>query len=218
MNRWIAPLAACVLAADLLQPGQGRAAITTYTDASSFNAAISGRRRLDDPFSDLIFGNASLSDTLTGQGFTIVYSAPSGGLFDLTGALSTITATDNLVIDLNGGVYAVAGTFLLTDFNGNLVTLAPGQTVSATAINGIDPPSTLTSPTNGPATFFGWISTTSLQRVTSTGGGVTPNRWNTIDAMIYAGQAPLAVPAPLTLAGLAAAFGWSRRLRRRLRG
>ncbi|MEB3348400.1 MAG: hypothetical protein VKO00_00050 [Cyanobacteriota bacterium] len=199
-----------------LTSAPAQAAILTYTDRDSFVAALAGRSGFEDHFSGLSYGATAVSDTITANGLSVTYSAPSGGLFGLNGALSTFTATDALVITLTGGVYALGGTFLLTDLAGALSALAPGQAVIATADNGIDPLSTLSSATNTSATFFGWISSTPLQRVESTGGGASPNRWNTIDAMVFAGAEPLAVPGPLPLAGAVAAFHGARRLRRRL--
>ena len=75
-------------------------------------------------------------------------------------------------------------------------------------------PAALTGIANDPQAFFGWISSTPLQRLTIRGGGTNPNRWVSTSLMIYGG--PVTVPGPLPLAGALAAFGWGRRLRGRI--
>ncbi len=77
---------------------------------------------------------------------------------------------------------------------------------------------TATKTPNSATTFYGFISDMDLSDATLT---VNPiSRYVTAGTVIVGTTAspPVAAPGPLPLFGAAAAFGWSRRLRRRLVG
>lgn len=190
------------------------ALILTFTNLTTFLNALNGATIFQDPFNNITSGS-SPPLTRTGNGLNVTYSAPPGGLYNVTGGLSTNEATNNLLATLGSGIFAAGGNFYMTDVNGNVQSF-PGQTISAFATNGIDPNSTLTATTNSTSNFFGWISTTPLTVVTSTSGGINPNRWNTIDNFIVATAPPTPVPGPPAFAGILGALAWSRRLRSRV--
>lgn len=212
-------LASALIAATYATPSH--AAIATYTDQASFLSALNGATIFQDPFNDISNGSTLPSLSRTGNGLAVTYTAPPNGLYGLTGAIASNTDIDNLVATLGPGIYAAGGNFYLTDQNGDFQPY-PGQTISADASNGIDPISTLSASTNSTSTFFGWISTTPLTSVTSTSGGHTPSRWNSIDNFIVAtaplapSPAPASAPGPVPLFGALGALAWSRRLRQRI--
>jgi hypothetical protein len=190
------------------------ALILTYTNQTSFLNALNGATIFQDPF-DNITNGSSPPLTRAGNGLNVTYSAPTQGLFNVTGGISTNRNSDNLLASLGSGIFAAGGNFYLTDINGTVQPF-PGQTISAFATNGIDPNSSLSATTNSTSNFFGWISTTPLTVVVSTSGGTNPNRWNTIDNFIVATAPSTPVPGPPALAGILGALAWSRRLRSRV--
>jgi hypothetical protein len=190
------------------------ALILTYTNQTTFLNALNGATIFQDPFNDIM--NGSATSTRTGNGLNVTYSSPPDGLYNLTGAISTNTPTNNLLASLGSGIFAAGGNFYLTDTSGNVLSFV-GQTISAFATNGIDPNSSLSATTNSTSNFFGWISTIPLTVVTSTSGGINPGRFDTIDNFIVAtATAPAPVPGPPALAGILGALAWSRRLRSRV--
>jgi len=191
------------------------ALILTYTNQTSFLNALNGATIFQDPFDNVTYGS-SPPLTRTGNGLSVTYSAPTQGLFNVTGGISTNSNSDNLLASLGSGIFAAGGNFYLTNING-IFQPFPGQTISAFATNGIDPNSSLSATTNSTSNFFGWISTTPLTTVVvSTSGGFSPSRYNTIDNFIVATAPSTPVPGPPALAGILGALAWSRRLRSRL--
>ncbi|MCX5953150.1 MAG: hypothetical protein NTZ40_06580 [Cyanobacteria bacterium] len=189
------------------------ALILTYTNQTIFLNALNGATIFQDHFNDITSGS-SPPLTRTGNDLNVTYSAPFG-LWNTTGAISTDNSENNLLASLGSGIFAAGGNFYLTDGNGNFQSF-PGQTISALATNGIDPNSSLSATANSTSNFFGWISTTPLTVLTSTSGGIFPNRWNTIDNFIVATAPPTPVTGPPALAGILGALAWSRRLRSRV--
>jgi len=105
-----------------------------------------------DAFNDITNGS-SPPLTRTGNDLNVTYSAPLGGLYNTTGAISTDFRANNLLASLGSGIFAAGGNFYLTDSNGNFQSF-PDQTISALATNGIDPNSSLSSTTNSTSNFF----------------------------------------------------------------
>lgn len=212
-------LLALVLTA-ALGPGPAAAGIRGYSDPQAFLQALNGRAGFVHTFSELYYGFTAPDYTVSDGPYSSTYSAPDGGLYGLsrptgfTDGLSTAVTGDALVISTEGGIEAAGGRFFLSDAFGNLVPLSTGERLTAMAENGVDSPAALTGIANDPQAFFGWISSTPLQRLTIRGGGTNPNRWVSTSLMIYGG--PVTVPGPLPLAGALAAFGWGRRLRGRI--
>ena len=180
------------------------ATITTYTDRTTFINQLQAGYFIDD-FSNLGFGSLQTSSTVrSGNGFSVTYSAPPEGLYSVTNAISTNTAANNLVATFGSGIYAAGGYFYFSDINGNPESF-PGFNVSAFANNGIDPNAILSS-TASQNNFFGWISDTPLLSLAVTGGGTTPNRWNTLDDLIVGIGSPTNnVPEPNIIALLSLA-------------
>jgi len=99
---------------------------------------------------------------------------------------------------LSANSYAVGGYFYLVDFDGAYQAFT-GNNISAVAVNGIDPNSSL-SAVNSATNFFGWISTTPITSVTVNAGGSTPSRYNTMTDVIVGASSTSSVPEPGTLA------------------
>ncbi|MEI7776521.1 MAG: PEP-CTERM sorting domain-containing protein [Verrucomicrobiota bacterium] len=169
----------------------GTAGILTYTDQSAFLTALAPGYFLDD-FAGVPNGGINgVSSTRSGNGFSVTYTAPEGGLFSVPGAMSTSSATDNLVATMGGNsIFAFGWNSYLTDFNGTFQPFV-GTTVTAFATNGIDPDSPLSASVNATSIFFGWISTTPITSITmnSGAGGGTP-KFNTMDNIIVGVAAP----------------------------
>ena len=168
------------------------AEVISFTNRTAFvNALAPGY--FEDTFSDVTNGGITgASNTRSGNGFSVTYSASPNGLFSATGAMSTAVTTDNLLATMGSApVYAAGGYFYLTDLPGDYQAF-PGAKVSAFASNGSDPISTLESNVNSLTNFFGWISSTPLVSITMNSGGTSPDRWNTIDDFIVGDRA--AVP------------------------
>jgi uncharacterized protein YjbI with pentapeptide repeats len=157
----------------------------------------------------------------------------ASGSLDLTGAVlngSNFCGANGAIISFAGIIctgtdvgssipaYGISGP---GDFNGSVI-LAPASSVSGifAALSGsssqflIDPTYTSNAPIVSSATFNG--ATLAGSGFTTTGliGTWTLSNSETINVVIGAPSA--AVPGPLPLFGAAAAFGWSRRLRKRI--
>jgi len=192
------PLVSLLGLAAALSAGTAHATITTYTDQATFLSLLQPGY-FEDTFFDVTYaGIQGASATRTGGGFSVTYTAPTNGLWSVTGAMSTNYHLDDLVVILGSNIYAVGGYFYLTDLDGDFQPFA-GNSVSAFASNGIDPDATLSVTANSATNFFGWISTTPILTVTEISGGESPLRWNTLDDFIVGA----AVPEPGTLALLA---------------
>lgn len=126
-----------------------------------------------------------------GYGWT---AAAAGGLFSLSGALSTNLADDPLTLTFTGNtVTAFGGTWGNTDFSGNLI---PG-TVTVNLSNGQTNTITFTGASQG---FLGWVGNTAIASVVlSSDSGPGVNDWIKADN-VYTGAQP--VPEPATVAAL----------------
>ena len=199
-------LAALALLGLAALPQTAQATITTYTDRASFLAALQPGFFNDD-FAGVTFGGIQgPSATRSGNGFSVTYTAPPGGLFSAPGAMSTGTGPHNLVATVSSSptaVFAFGADFYLTDVAGTFQAF-PGNSVTAFASNGVDPDSPLSQLTNALTNFFGWISTTPLVSVTANAGGTSPTRFNTMDNVVVGVAASSSsAPEPGTLALLA---------------
>ncbi len=185
----------------LLWAGNASAAILTYTDRTTFLGALA--TFYDNDFQTLSAGSLGSPQAFSGNGFSYQVSS-SGGLFvvDISGdrSLATNLISSPLVVqNLAGGISAIGGYFFFN--SGGAVN--PSTTGSVTAVNGVDPNSTLTvtAPTSVTG-FYGFISTggnfTSLS-FASTGGSGFPN----VDDLIVGStgqQGGGAIPEPGTFA------------------
>ena len=176
--------------------GNAHATLVTYTDRTTFLSLLQPGY-LEDAFNDVTNGGIQgASSTRSGGGFSVTYTAPTGGLYSATGAMSTNLAANNLVVTMGGSnIYAVGGYFYLTDINGNFQAFT-GHNISAFAANSIDRNAPL-SAVNAFTNFFVWISSTPITSVTVNAGSATaPIRWNTLDNFIVGAPAPVLAPVP----------------------
>ncbi|MCX7109615.1 MAG: PEP-CTERM sorting domain-containing protein [Proteobacteria bacterium] len=196
----------------VLSTGTAQASIITYTNRATFLGLLQPGY-YEDTMSDVTSGSilGASSTTRSGNGYSVTYTAPTNGLYSITGSMSTMNASDNLVATLSANSYAVGGYFYLVDFDGAYQAFT-GNNISAVAANGVDPNSSL-SATNSATNFFGWISTTPITSVTINAGGVVPDRWNTVTDVIVGAGSLSSVPEPGTLALLllGSAIGFAKR-------
>lgn len=171
------------------------AVVITFTDRTAFLSAVAPGY-FEDDFSDVTNGGITGAVSLrSGNGFAVSYSAPSYGLYSVTGGMSTNVSTDNLIALFTGDlVYAAGGYFYLSDIAGEYQSF-PGNGVSAFADNGVDPVSMLVASENSPTNFFGWVSSEPLLTITMNSGGTSPDRWNTIGDFIVGAAVPEVGPA-----------------------
>ena len=152
--------------------GTTQASIVTYTNRATFIGLLQPGY-YEDTFSGVGFGSIQgASTTRSGNGFSVTYTAPTGGLYSIPAAITTSLETNNLIASLSANSYAVGGYFYLSNKDGDYLPF-PGFNISAVAANGIDPNSPL-SAVNSTTNFFGWISTTPITSVTVSGGGTPP--------------------------------------------
>jgi hypothetical protein len=149
---------------------------------------------------------------LGGSGFS--YTADAAGSPFPIGANDLSTTDDlpsTLTFSFGSGIKAFGGYFYVTDGGGNFV-------VSPLQISLNSSSFTTTKTPNSATTFYGFISDMDLTNAAIAKNAT--NRWVTAGTVIVGttASAPVAAPGPLPLFGAAAAFGWSRRLRRRLVG
>lgn len=197
-----------------LSVGNAHAAFATYTEEATFlNLLQPGY--FQDNFDGVTLGSIQgASSTRTGGDFSVTYTASFDTLFSIPGGMSTASSDANLIATLSGSdIFAVGGYFFLTNFNGNVEPF-PGESITATASNGIDADAPLTNLDNSATNFFGWISTTPITTVTVSGS----SEFNSLDNFIVgAADAPAPAPEPGTLALLAlGAAGLMRRRKQRL--
>ena len=183
-----------------------QAAITEYTNKAAFEATLA-----PGAYTETQMYNKYPSYS-GGSGFSYTVGA-TGGPFNIdVNDLSTLNpAPSTLTFSFGSGIKAFGGYFYVTDGAGNIVA-APLQI----GINS-DSFTTTKTPTST-TTFYGFISDTDLTNATIIKN--VSQRYVTAGTVIVGttASAPVAAPGPLPLFGAAAAFGWSRRLRRRLVG
>lgn len=190
----------------LFLAGGANAALTTYTDRTTFLAALQAGY-FEDTFAGVGFGGIQgASSVRSGSGYSVTYSASSGTLFSAVGAMGPNTATASLIATVSGSptsVYAFGADFFFTDFSGNFNSFSSFNPVPVgTAVNGVDPSSVLSSGSNTVSNFYGWISTTPLTSVTMSAGSLSPiTHWAAMDNVIVGQAATVsAAPEPTTLA------------------
>ena len=213
------PLSRTIAAGFLLAmvlPSPSIAAITLYTDKSAFLAALA-----PGYYTEADLANNPSQPTYSGSGFSFVMSdvgdfagAPPGG-----NDLTTTTDTASLNFAFGSGIKAFGAYFYSSDDGGDF---ANGN-IEIKVKNGLE--QTYATPGNAPSptsatSFYGFIAdteltTASVKTLSSTPGAL---RYPTVGTVIVGttGGGSTPAPAPLPLLGAAAAFGASRRLRRRL--
>jgi hypothetical protein len=175
-----------------------QAAITRYTDRAAFEAALSPGAYIEDQmFTQYSFGYSG------GPGFSYTVSA-SGGPFAIGSDLSTNNTLppSELLFNFDPGIRGFGGYFYVTD-----ETLALASDSFTVSLNGGS--FTFIESSSSATTFYGYLSDSDLADATIA--------VNTADRFVTAGSVIVGtVPGPLPVLGASAAFGWSRRLRRRL--
>ena len=173
--------------------GQVQAAVVTYTDKTSFMAALASSST--DNFDDLdtfIYFNSPLNRTVgpytyqatVSQGFFTV-----GSMSDVW--FSTNAQDDPMNFTINaGGPTAVGGYFFSTDTSGDLIS----DTVSVSINGGLFAQSVST---NSATNFFGWVSTdgTPISSLR-----VSASVYATVNDLILGTGTVSAVPEPSSLA------------------
>ena len=182
------------------------AAITEYTNKAAFEAALAPGAYTETQMYDK-YPNYS-----GGSGFSYTAAATGGSYQVGANDLSTDTSLPStLTFSFGSGIKAFGGYFYITNPSGDFVSDSLEISLNSNSF------ATTKTPTSD-TTFYGFISDTDL-----TNAAITKNvdRLYVTAGTVIVGttaSAPVAAPGPLPLFGAAAAFGWSRRLRRRLVG
>jgi len=182
-----------------------QAAITEYTNKAAFEAALAPGAYTETQMYDK-YPNYS-----GGSGFSYT-AAATGGSYQI-GANDLASDSRNpstLTFSFGSGIKAFGGYFYNTNSSGNFVTDSLQISLNSNSF-------TTTKTPISAITFYGFIFDSDLTNATITKNA---NRYVTAGTVIVGttASAPVAAPGPLPLFGAAAAFGWSRRLRRRLVG
>ena len=187
-----------------MAPAAQAAMFTEYTNKAAFEAALAPGAYTETQMYDKYpnySGGSSFSYTVGATGGSF-----KAGVNDLSNSADNPSA---LTFSFGSGIKAFGGYFYVTDGPGNIV--ATPLQISLNS-NSFATTKTSTSTT----TFYGFISDMDLIDATITKNNF--QRYVTAGTVIVGtpASAPVAAPGPLPLFGAAAAFGWSRRLRRRL--
>ncbi|MCX5952380.1 MAG: hypothetical protein NTZ40_02540 [Cyanobacteria bacterium] len=187
-----------------MAPAAQAAMFTEYTNKAAFEAALAPGAYTETQMYDK-YPNYS-----GGSGFSYTVGA-TGGRFKV-GVNDLSTSGDEpsaLTFSFGSGIKAFGGYFYVTNTSLNIV--ATPLQISLNS-NSFATTKTSTSTT----TFYGFISDMDLIDATITKNN--SQRYVTAGTVIVGtpASALVAAPGPLPLFGAAAAFGWSRRLRRRL--
>ena len=172
------------------------AGIVSFTSKSDFEAAL-------DPGAYAEPQMFNMYPNYAGSGFSYTASATSGS-FSISGDLSTDQSPGNpgsIVFNFGSGINAFGGYFYDTNADTSISSLPLTFDLNNGAFV-----TTATSP--GSTTFYGFISDTNF--ITAK---ISSDRYPVAGTVIVGSVAP--VPGPLPLLGAGAAFGLSRRLRRR---
>jgi MYXO-CTERM domain-containing protein len=206
--RFTTALAVSVLAA---VAGSASAAVTTYSSAASFAAAITGAPQYFEDYSSVAAGPATSLNFGPVNGFaysvTASATAPSGNtLYNDTGLLSTNNAVDDIVFTFTGdAVYAFGGNFWTTNIN----VLPVSGTITITVAGG----GTYSYASSAVSDYFGLVSDTPITGFSISGSyDGTPNTqidWPTADNVTVAGVVP--APGAAALLGVAALAAGRRR-------
>ena len=173
------------------------AGIVSFTSKSDFEAAL-------DPGAYTEPQMYSKYPNYAGSGFSYTASAEGGG-YPVEGDLSTSGAQGTIAFNFGSGINAFGGYFYNTNLNTTLNTLPLAFSFDSGVFvtTGSSPSST---------TFYGFISDTDFANAVISSG-----QFPVAGTVIVGSSTPPtpAVPGPLPLFGAGAAFGLSRRLRRR---
>jgi hypothetical protein len=194
--------------------GPASAAITTYTSRTDFEAALANPFYLE---SDMSGGASSYS----GNGYSYAVDTNSNP-FAIGNDLSTGVPGGAITFTFDPVIKAFGGYFYNTDYNEDVVSAPIRIQVNDGGAF------TYTTPADGPnpgsaTSFYGFISDSNLINASITaiaspsncsGDCLYPTVGSVIVGTTGGGSTP--APAPVPLLGAAAAFGASRRLRRRL--
>jgi hypothetical protein len=172
------------------------AGIVSFTSKADFEAAL-------DPGAYTEPQMFNMYPNYAGSGFSYTASATSGS-YDISGDLSTNqspSSPGSIVLNFGSGINAFGGYLYNTNSNGSINSLPLTFDLNNGAFV-----TTATSPNS--TTFYGFISDTNF--ITAK---ISSNRYPVAGTVIVGSVTP--VPGPLPLLGAGAAFGLSRRLRRR---
>jgi hypothetical protein len=197
--------------------GPASAAITTYTSRTDFEAALASPSYLEP--------NMGGASSYSGNGYSYAVDTNSSP-FALGNDLSTGVPGGAVTFTFGPAIKAFGGYFYNTNDNGDVVSAPIGIQVNDGGAF------TYTTPADGPSpgsatSFYGFISDSNLINASVTAissgspsgcAGASTCLYSTVGSVIVGtnGGGPTPAPAPLPLLGAAAAFGASRRLRRRL--
>lgn len=188
-----------------MAPAAQAAMFTEYTNKAAFEAALA-----PGAYTETQMYNKYPSYS-GGSGFSYTVGA-TGGRYSQGDDLSTFTGLPStLTFSFGSGIKAFGGYFYVIDGGGAFVVSPLQISLNSNSFTATETPTSAT-------TFYGFISDTGLTNATiatNVGG-----EFVTAGTVIVGttASAPVAAPGPLPLFGAAAAFGWSRRLRRRLVG
>ena len=189
--------------------GQVQAAVVTYTDKTSFMAALASSST--DNFDDLplVYQTSPINRTV---GSYVYQTAASAGFSNVGTAsdvwLSTNGITDPIDFTISGGgPTAIGGFFFLTDVLG----VPTSGTISVSINGGLFTQSVTTSSATN---FFGWVSTDGTQ--ISSLSVVPSTEFATVNDLIL-GKATVPEPSSLAIFGIGAYVAGIGAVRRRRR-
>jgi MYXO-CTERM domain-containing protein len=220
LSIFFAGLCASGLSLNLLSGMPARALTVTNSEIFSTVLQVDG----GSGFTDLDVGRlgASVTNVLLSVSLT-----KCGGSIGSTGACNSLDFSYNDEIIL--GLYSPTGTYAGMVYQSDLSGQASGATVTWNFQDSFSSPIGGPSLVSGnypnyqpsdPFSIFNRENPNGTWRLyyqdTFTGAPLSINSWS-ISVTDENGPGPADVPGPLPLAGLAAAFGWSRLLRKRIR-
>lgn len=189
-----------------MAPAAQAAMFTEYTNKAAFEAALAPGAYTETQMYDK-YPNYS-----GGSGFSYTVGARGGRYKIGANDLSTSSGIPStLTFSFGSGIKAFGGYFYVINAANNAVTEFLQISLNSNSF-------TMTKTPTSATTFYGFISDMDLTDATITKNVI--NQFVTAGTVIVGttASAPVAAPGPLPLFGAAAAFGWSRRLRRRLVG
>ena len=144
----------------------------------------------------ITINNATAADALSNDWYFTIALTPNGSM-----------SIDTINLDwTRGGASGVRGWFVRTSLDNYVANLYSNETPNGTAKG-------LQSESISLSGFTGLTSQTDFRFYVYTN---TTGRYVDFTNISFSGPAPAAVPGPLPLLGAGAAFGWSRRLRKRI--
>ena len=183
-----------------------QAAITEYTNKAAFEAALAPGAYTETQ----MYGK--YPNYSGGSGFSYTAAATAGSYNISPNDLTTSgSVPSTLTFSFGSGIKAFGGYFYVSDHTDSVVSSSLQIRLNSNSFATTKTPTSTT-------TFYGFISDMDLTDATIAVNVV--NEFATAGTVIVGttASAPVAAPGPLPLFGTAAAFGWSRRLRRRLVG